>query len=104
MLLNPEEVLKALKQQVGEASPTMNQSKLGFIRIPNLSFGGKERLLRNPELKDGKDLEGKTPRTGQAIASFFRGKSSFFSRNSPKGCVSPPKGSVSRSEFSWVVI
>lgn len=105
MLLNPEEVLKALKQQPGEASPREDQSKYLFVRIPSLRFGGKERSPRNPELKGGQDLEEKTPRTGQAITSFFRGKSSLFSRNSLKGgCVSPRNRSVSRSEFNWLVI
>ncbi|XP_031377773.1 rab3 GTPase-activating protein catalytic subunit-like isoform X2 [Punica granatum] len=103
MLLNPEEVLKALKQQPEGGSPTENESRRRFIRIPGLSLGGKERPWRNPELKDGQDPEEKTPRTGRVIASFFRRKSFWFSRNTPKGCASPPNGSVSRSEVSWLV-
>ncbi|KAK4771143.1 hypothetical protein SAY87_031675 [Trapa incisa] len=106
MLLRPEEVLKALRQNPEGVSPKGNQSKnQGFVRIPSLLFGGKDRSPRTPQSKSGQGPEEKTPRTGQAIKSFFRGKSSIFSRNSPKGgCVSSHNGSVSRSEFSWLVI
>ncbi|KAJ4725116.1 Rab3 GTPase-activating protein catalytic subunit [Melia azedarach] len=76
MLTRPEEVLKKAE----ETTTTADELKSRFKRL-TLNFGGKDRL-KKPPLRDPKNSE-ENP-TRQPFSSFFDGKSSLFSKKSPK--------------------
>uniref|UniRef100_A0A6N2LX30 Rab3GAP catalytic subunit conserved domain-containing protein n=1 Tax=Salix viminalis TaxID=40686 RepID=A0A6N2LX30_SALVM len=78
MFLNPEEVLKAASQM--EESNTVGEPKRR-LKMLGLSFGSKEKNLRNPS-KDVKNSEENSSR--QPFSSFFDGKSSLFLKKPPR--------------------
>ncbi|KAJ9153798.1 hypothetical protein P3X46_027200 [Hevea brasiliensis] len=80
ILLNPEEVLKAVKHTEETTSTTAGELKSRFKRL-GLNFGSKDRNLRKPSIKDEKNSE---ISTRQPFSTFFDGKSSLFSKKPPK--------------------
>ncbi|KAF2314183.1 hypothetical protein GH714_023924 [Hevea brasiliensis] len=80
ILLNPEEVLKAVKHTEETTSTTAGEPKSRFKRL-GLNFGSKDRNLRKPSIKDEKNSE---ISTRQPFSNFFDGKSSLFSKKPPK--------------------
>lgn len=80
MIVNPEEVLKKVKQ-IEETTITVGEPKRLFKRL-GLNFGSKDRNLRRPSTKDEKTSEENSTR--QPFSNFFDGKSSLFSKKPPK--------------------
>uniref|UniRef100_A0A5B7AQQ7 Rab3GAP catalytic subunit conserved domain-containing protein n=1 Tax=Davidia involucrata TaxID=16924 RepID=A0A5B7AQQ7_DAVIN len=93
ILLNPDEVLKIIKQP--EETTTAGESKYRFKRL-RLIFSGKDRHSGKPTAKDPKNSEDNSARP-----SF----SSIFSKKPPKpGSASPGDKAVYSFENDWTVV
>ncbi|XP_050218959.1 uncharacterized protein LOC126669514 [Mercurialis annua] len=76
ILVNPEEVLRAVKQ-TEETTATGGSEPRRLLKKLGLNFGSKDRNLRKPSPRDDKS-------DGQPFSAFFDGKSSLFSKKPPK--------------------
>lgn len=101
MLLNPEEVLKAIKQTEETTSTTAGELKSRFKRL-GLNFGSKDKNLRKSSLKDEKNSE---ISHRQPFSNFFDGKSSLFSKKPPKPEIASVAGDKSPpDENGWTIV
>ncbi|KAJ7960793.1 rab3 GTPase-activating protein catalytic subunit [Quillaja saponaria] len=82
MLLNPDEVLKMVKQPE-ESTATTAEPKRKIKRL-SLIFGVKDRHSRKPVSKDQNQINTDENSSRQPFASFFDSKSSLFSKKPPK--------------------
>lgn len=101
MFLNPEEVLKAASQM--EESNTVGEPKRR-LKMLGLSFGSKEKNLRNPS-KDVKNSEENSSR--QPFSSFFDGKSSLFLKKPPRPesvSVGDKAACQDENENDWTIV
>lgn len=80
MLLNPEEVLRIMKQPEEAMAPSPSSEPKRRFRRLTLNFGGKDRQLRKSA---SKDQNSQIP-SSQPFSSFFDNKSSLFSKKPPK--------------------
>ena len=79
MLLNPEEVLKMMRQ-TKEPTIITGELKDRFKRL-SLKFGGKDNFLRRPISKDKISNEENNP-IRQSFSNLFDSKTSLFSKKS----------------------
>ncbi|KAF9672709.1 hypothetical protein SADUNF_Sadunf11G0072700 [Salix dunnii] len=101
MFLNPEEVVKAARQM--EDSITVGEPKRR-LKMLGLSFGSKEKNLRNPS-KDVKNSEENSSR--QPFSSFFDGKSSLFLKKPPRPesvSVGDKASCQDENENDWTIV
>ncbi|KAL6205479.1 hypothetical protein ACLB2K_022738 [Fragaria x ananassa] len=101
MILNPEEVLRMMKQPEEAMTPSSNEPKRRFRRL-TLNFGGKDRQLKKSASKDQKNSQ--SPGS-QPFSSFFDNKSSLFSKKPPKPeNASPVEKSSLTEDSDWTVV
>lgn len=99
-MLEPEEVLKAVKQAEEATTPTAGESKGRFKRL-GLNFGNKDRNLRKSSFKE--TCSEISPR--QQFSNFFDGKSSLFSKKPPKPeSASSGDRTPSSDENDWTIV
>ena len=99
MILNPEEVLRMMKQPEEAMTPS-NEPKRRFRRL-TLNFGGKDRQLKKSASKDQKNSQ--SPGS-QPFSSFFDNKS-LFSKKPPKPeNASPVEKSSITDDSDWTVV
>uniref|UniRef100_A0A2C9W718 Rab3GAP catalytic subunit conserved domain-containing protein n=1 Tax=Manihot esculenta TaxID=3983 RepID=A0A2C9W718_MANES len=100
IVLEPEEVLKAVKQAEEATTPTAGESKGRFKRL-GLNFGNKDRNLRKSSFKE--TCSEISPR--QQFSNFFDGKSSLFSKKPPKPeSASSGDRTPSSDENDWTIV
>ncbi|KAJ9182646.1 hypothetical protein P3X46_006616 [Hevea brasiliensis] len=101
ILLNPEEVLKAVNQTEGTTAVTAGEPKSRFKKL-GLNFGSKDRNLRKQSFKDTNSEI--SPR--QPFSNFFDGKSSLFSKKPPKpeSASASDTSSSSPDENEWTIV
>ncbi|XP_030542828.1 rab3 GTPase-activating protein catalytic subunit isoform X1 [Rhodamnia argentea] len=101
MLLKPEEALKMM-QPPEDTSTTPGEPRRRFKRL-SLIFGGKDKQIKEQEMKNQKIAEDNLSR--QSFASFFDSKSSLFSRKPPRpGSASPAEKPSCPDENDWTIV
>ncbi|XP_050368540.1 uncharacterized protein LOC126786684 [Argentina anserina] len=102
MILNPDEVLRIMKQPEEAMTPSpSNEPKSRFRRL-TLNFGGKDRQLKKSASKDQKNSQSPS---SQPFSSFFDNKSSLFSKKPPKPENASPVEKPSITEDGdWTVV
>jgi Rab3 GTPase-activating protein catalytic subunit len=102
MLLNPEEVLRMMKQPEEAMTPSSSSEPKRRFRRLTLNFGGKDRQLRKLASKD--QTSSQSP-SSQPFSSFFDNKSSLFSKKPPKpeNASSVEKQSITEDN-DWTIV
>lgn len=80
MMVNPEEILKAMKQPE-ESNMTASELKRRFKKL-SLNFVGKDGQLKTSSPRNANSDERSS--SPQPFASFFDNKSSLFAKKPPK--------------------
>uniref|UniRef100_A0A7N0UW69 Rab3GAP catalytic subunit conserved domain-containing protein n=1 Tax=Kalanchoe fedtschenkoi TaxID=63787 RepID=A0A7N0UW69_KALFE len=106
MLVNPEEVMKIMKQQEEAATTPGEQSKRRFRRL-SLYFGRDKQSKRPPP--SSKDQKAAEEPMRQSFSNFFDSKSSLFSRKPPRsGSASasptPSDKPTSSDDRDWTLV
>lgn len=80
MMVNPDEILKAMKQPE-ESNMTASELKRRFKKL-SLNFVGKDGQSRKSSPRNANSDE--RPSSPQPFSSFFDSKSSLFAKKPPK--------------------
>ncbi|CAM8949693.1 unnamed protein product [Rhodiola kirilowii] len=106
MLLNPEEVMKIMKQQEEAATTPGEQPKRRFRRLT--MYFGKDKQSKKPPPSSKGQKAAEEPMS-QSFSKFFDSKSSLFSRKSPKpesvpAFPRPADKPISSDDGDWTVV
>ncbi|CAM8952958.1 unnamed protein product [Rhodiola kirilowii] len=106
MLVNPEEVMKIMKQQEEAATTPGEQPKRRFRRIT--MYFGKDKQSKKPPPSSKGQKAAEEPMS-QSFSNFFDSKSSLFSRKSPKpesvpAFPRPADKPISSDDGDWTVV
>ncbi|XP_011650510.1 rab3 GTPase-activating protein catalytic subunit isoform X2 [Cucumis sativus] len=96
MMVNPEEILKAIKQPE-ESNMTASELKRRFKKL-SLNFVGKDGQSRKSSPRNANSDE--SPSSTQPFSSFFDSKSSLFAKKPPK----PETPSATPVENGWTFV
>ncbi|CAN0901008.1 Rab3 GTPase-activating protein catalytic subunit [Linum grandiflorum] len=102
MLLNPEEVVMAMKQGDEGNTPGSGNKRSSFLKL-GLNFGIKDRNQKRASPRSSWE---ETP-VKQPLSNFFEGKSSLFSKSKPPkpgGSASPGDKTPSAEENDWTLV
>ncbi|CAN1339839.1 hypothetical protein LINPERPRIM_LOCUS38636 [Linum perenne] len=105
MLLNPDEVVKMMKQADDANTPGTVNKRSSFLKL-GLNFGIKDRNPKRPSPRCESSSE-ESPGRQQPFSNFFEGKSSLFSKNKPPkpgGAASPGDKTPSAEENDWTLV
>ncbi|CAI0379727.1 unnamed protein product [Linum tenue] len=103
MIVNPDEVVKAMKQADEARTPGSETKRISFLKL-GLNFGIKDRNPRKPSPRSESSSE-ESPMK-QQFSNFFEGKSSLFSKNKPPkpGSASPGEKTPSAEDSDWTLV